>query len=51
MNDLIEDILRGAIKLALSVFERDHVQSILDAEYIAADALADAAEETKLHNL
>lgn len=48
MNSLAADILRIAVRLCVDMLGIDHTKAILDAEYAAADALADAAEEKKL---
>ncbi len=48
MEDLVMDILKGAIRIAIVALGKDRTQAILDAEYAAADALADKLEEAKL---
>lgn len=40
--------LEGILRSLLASFGRDTVQAILDAEYKAADAIADEAEKAKL---
>jgi hypothetical protein len=42
---LIGDLAAGAVRLAIAVIGRDGVQAILNAEYSAAKALADAAAD------
>lgn len=47
-ESLVIAILRSAMQLAIGLLGKDRTQSILDAEYASADAIADEAEGTKL---
>src|SRR4051812_2180234 len=46
---LVGDLAASAVRLAVAVVGRDRVQAILDAEFSAAEAVADAAADAVEH--